>query len=63
MGRLVGISITSNLYIFQNSSDSVTAVPVIPDNLEYILKKFCKVIVAYVIVSLWILRFSLASSA
>ncbi len=38
IGLLVGISTTSNLYISQNSPASVTAVPVIPDNLRYILK-------------------------
>ena len=38
IGLFVGISITSNLYISWNSFSSVIAVPVIPDNLPYILK-------------------------
>ena len=38
IGRLVGISITSNSYISQNSPASVIAVPVIPDSFLYILK-------------------------
>ena len=36
--RLVGIATTSSLYISQNSPASVSAVPVIPDILLYILK-------------------------
>ena len=46
LGLFVGIVITSIPYIFISSSDSVAAVPVIPDNLLYILKKFWSVIVA-----------------
>ena len=37
-GILVGIQTTSSLYIVWNSPSSVWAVPVIPDNLSYILK-------------------------
>ena len=60
---LVGIQITLILYISLNSSSSVLAVPVIPDNLLYILNKFWNVIVAKVLVSWLILTFSLASIA
>ena len=38
IGRLVGISTTSRLYIWINSSSSVFAVPVIPAKFSYILK-------------------------
>ena len=38
MGRLVGISTTSSLYMSQNSPASVDAVPVIPASLWYIRK-------------------------
>ena len=38
IGLFVGISTTSKLYISSNSDSSVIAVPVIPDNLSYILK-------------------------
>jgi hypothetical protein len=48
MGLFVGITTTSNPYIFLNSTASVSAVPVIPESLAYILKKFWKVIDARV---------------
>ena len=37
-GLLVGITITVSLYIFKNSGASVSAVPVMPESLVYILK-------------------------
>ena len=51
------------LYIFLNSSSSVLAVPVIPDNFLYILNRFWNVIVASVLVSSLIFTPSLASIA
>ena len=49
--------------MFLNSSSSVLAVPVIPDNLLYILNRFWNVIVARVFVSWFIFTCSLASIA
>ena len=62
-GKFVGIVTTSRLYISLNSLSSVIAVPVIPANLSYILKKFWNVIVASVFDSSAILTCSLASIA
>ena len=63
MGRLVGIIITLNPYICWNSTASVSAVPVIPDNLLNNLKKFWNVVEAKVWDSLCIGTFSLHSKA
>ena len=49
IGLFGGIITTSNEYIVLNSSSSVLAVPVIPLNFLYILKKFWNVMVARVL--------------
>ena len=62
-GRFVGTSTTSIPYMSRNSFSSVIAVPVIPDFLLYLLKKFWNVIVASVLLSLLTFTCSFASIA
>ena len=63
IGMFVGTTTTSSLYIFLNSTASVSAVPVMPASFLYMRKKFWKVIVARVWLSRAMVTFSLASRA